>query len=82
MLRTLAAVEARETDIIVRGHIRVLTESLEAWIEKSLLWGVGHHSGDVGDEPRLDIGDQVAGLRINSLAGRSGTERPKIEEIE
>lgn len=82
MLRTLAAVEARETDIIVRGHIRVLTESLEAWIEKSLLWGVGHHSGDVGDEPRLDIGDQVAGLRINPLAGRSGTERPKIEEIE
>lgn len=82
MLRTLAAVEARETDTIVRGHIRVLTESLEAWIEKSLLWGVGHHSGDVGDEPRLDLGDQIAGLRINPLAGRSETERPRIEEIE
>lgn len=82
MLHTLAAVEARETDTIVRGHIRLLTESLETWIEKSLLWGVGHHSGDVGDGPRLDLGEQIAGLRINPLAGRNETGRPIIEEIE
>ncbi|KAL4921445.1 hypothetical protein BDW62DRAFT_174700 [Aspergillus aurantiobrunneus] len=82
MLRTLAAVEAGETDTIVRGHIRVLTESLEAWIEKSLLWGVGHHPEDEGDEPRLELGDQIAGLQINPMAGRGGAERPRIEEIE
>ncbi|KAL4903004.1 hypothetical protein BDW74DRAFT_180294 [Aspergillus multicolor] len=86
MLRTLAGVEARETDSIVRGHIRVLTESLEAWIEKSLLWGVGQYAGDGNgsDEPRLELGDQIAGLSINPLAGRGSgrAERPRIEEIE
>ncbi|RDW79040.1 RTP1/Tango6 family protein [Aspergillus mulundensis] len=86
MLRTLAGVEARETDSIVRGHIRVLTESLEAWIEKSLLWGVGQYAGDGtnNEEPRLELGDQIAGLRVNPLAGRGGGrgERPRIEEIE
>lgn len=82
MLRTLAAVEARETDSIVRGHIRVLTESLEAWIDRSLLWGVGQHSGLGGEEPRLELGDRIAGLRVSPLAGNDGAQRPKIEEIE
>jgi hypothetical protein len=85
MLRTLAGVEARETDPIVRGHCRVLMESLEAWIEKSLLWGVGQYAGNGSEEhqPRLELGDEIAGLRINPLAGRGGhAERPKIEEIE
>ncbi|KAL4923907.1 RTP1/Tango6 family protein [Aspergillus undulatus] len=84
MLRTLGAVEARETDPIVRGHIRVLTESLEAWIEKSLLWGVGHRAGDGTDEPRFELGERIAGLSVDPLAGRSGggAARPRIEEIE
>lgn len=85
MLRTLAGVEARETDPIVRGHCRVLMESLEAWIEKSLLWGVGQYAGNGNeeDQPRLELGDKIAGLRINPMAGRGGhAERPKIEEIE
>ncbi|KAL4943774.1 hypothetical protein BDV06DRAFT_189173 [Aspergillus oleicola] len=83
MLHTLAAVEFRETDSIVRGHIRVLMESLEAWIEKSLLWGVGHHSGNGADERRLELGDQISGLRISPLGGRGGGKlRPRIEEIE
>ncbi|KAL4990119.1 hypothetical protein BDW68DRAFT_194964 [Aspergillus falconensis] len=85
ILRTLAGVEARETDLIVRGHIRVLTESLEAWIEKSLLWGVGRYAGDGREEygPRLELGDQIAGLKINPLVGKGGhAERPRIEEIE
>ncbi|KAL4803845.1 hypothetical protein BDV18DRAFT_39950 [Aspergillus unguis] len=82
MLRTLAAVEAHETDSIVRGHIRVLTESLEAWIEKSLMWGVGRHVGVEGDDPRLELGDRIAGLRVSPLAGRDSALRPRIEEIE
>ncbi|KAL4800706.1 hypothetical protein BDV19DRAFT_396230 [Aspergillus venezuelensis] len=83
ILRTLAAVEARETDSIVRGHIRILTESLEAWIEKSLLWGVGRHPSGEADEPRFELGDQIAGLSINPLAGSGeGATRPRIEEIE
>ncbi|KAL4961737.1 RTP1/Tango6 family protein [Aspergillus stella-maris] len=82
MLRTLAAVESCETDSIVRGHIRVLTESLEAWIEKSLLWGVGRNPGAEADDPRFELGDQIAGLSINPLAGRGEGGRPRIEEIE
>ncbi|KAL2819770.1 hypothetical protein BJX63DRAFT_361364 [Aspergillus granulosus] len=79
MLRTLGAVEARETDTIVRGHIRALMESLEAWVEKTILWGVGHRPVD---EPRLELGERIAGLNIDPLAGRSDGGRPRIEEIE
>ncbi|KAJ5148148.1 hypothetical protein N7526_001500 [Penicillium atrosanguineum] len=79
MLRTLSFVETIETDSIVRGHLRALIESLEAWLEKSLMWGIGSQ-GD--DEPRLEIGDRIAGLAVNPMAGRAGSTRPKIEEIE
>ncbi|KAL2849568.1 hypothetical protein BJY01DRAFT_142454 [Aspergillus pseudoustus] len=79
MLRTIGSVEARETDNIVRGHIRVLTESLEAWVEKAILWGIGHQRAD---EPRLGLGERIAGLRIDPLAGDSVAGRPRIEEIE
>ncbi|KAB8243649.1 protein required for cell viability [Aspergillus flavus] len=82
MLRTLAFVESRETDTIVRGHIRVLIESLEAWVEKSLLWGIGAHDREGENEPRLELGDRIAGLQIDPLAGRQGSGRPRIEEIE
>ncbi|KKA24085.1 Protein required for cell viability [Rasamsonia emersonii CBS 393.64] len=86
MLRSLAFVESRETDGVVRGHIRVLIESLEAWMEKSLLWGIGVHSQDnnINNEPRLELGDRIAGLDIDPLAGRDGDRRakPRIEEIE
>lgn len=81
MLRTLHVVESRETDSIVRGHIRVLIESLEAWTEKSLLWGIGARGlEDEENEPQLHLGDRISGLTVDPLAGRTG--RPRIEEIE
>ncbi|KAE8409886.1 hypothetical protein BDV37DRAFT_277537 [Aspergillus pseudonomiae] len=79
MLRSLTFVESRETDTIVRGHIRVLIENLEAWVEKSLLWGIGAHGEN---EPRVELGDRIAGLQIDPLAGRNESGRPRIEEIE
>ncbi|KAL1971341.1 hypothetical protein VTN77DRAFT_293 [Rasamsonia byssochlamydoides] len=84
MLRSLAFVESRETDSVVRGHIRVLIESLEAWMEKSLLWGIGVQSqeGNITSEPRLELGDRIAGLDLDPLAGRDRRARPRIEEIE
>jgi hypothetical protein len=78
MLRTLGFVESVETDGIVRGHLRALIESLEAWMEKSLMWGIGAQDGG---EPRLELGDRIAGLSVDPLAGR-GSGRPRIEEIE
>lgn len=78
MLRTLGYVESKETDPIVRGHLRALIESLEAWLEKSLMWGIGVQSD--GDEPRLELGDRIAGLNFDPLAG--GSSGPRIEEIE
>ncbi|OJJ37667.1 hypothetical protein ASPWEDRAFT_50777 [Aspergillus wentii DTO 134E9] len=83
MLRALHFVESRETDTIVRGHIRVLIESLEAWVEKSLLWGIGVH-GEHGEEkePQLELGYRIAGLSVDPMAGKDGGGRPKIEEIE
>ncbi|KAF7717562.1 Uncharacterized protein PECH_006601 [Penicillium ucsense] len=78
LLRTLGFVESVETDAIVRGHLRVLIESLEAWMEKSIMWGIGARDGG---EPRLELGDRIAGLSIDPLAGR-GSGRPRIEEIE
>ncbi|KAJ5714694.1 uncharacterized protein N7483_011875 [Penicillium malachiteum] len=77
MLRTLGFVESREEDVIVRGHLRVLIESLEAWLEKALMWGIEGLDG----EPRMELGDRIAGLDIDPLAGR-GPLRPRIEEIE
>ncbi|KAL4898126.1 hypothetical protein BDV59DRAFT_570 [Aspergillus ambiguus] len=79
MLRSLHFVESRETDSIVRGHIRVLIESLEAWLEKSLLWGIGTREDD--NEPRMELGDRLAGLQVDPLAERT-QGRPRIEEIE
>ncbi|KAL1857777.1 hypothetical protein Plec18170_003001 [Paecilomyces lecythidis] len=83
MLRTLMFVESRETDSIVRGHIRVLIESLEAWMEKSLMWGIGARGDrEEDEEPRLELGDRLAGLDIDPLAGRDRRMRPRIEEVE
>jgi hypothetical protein len=78
MLGTLGFVESVETDGIVRGHLRVLIESLEAWMEKSLMWGIGAQDGG---EPRLELGDRIAGLSVDPLAGR-GSGKPRIEELE
>ena len=82
MLRALHFVESRETDSIVRGHIRVLVESLEAWVEKSLLWGIGAR-GREGEEDglRLNLGDRISGLSVDPMAERQDS-RPRIEEIE
>lgn len=81
ILRTLHFVESCEMDTIVRGHIRVLIESLEAWTEKSLLWGIGTRGReDEDNESRLELGDRIAGLNVDPLAGRDA--RPRIEEIE
>lgn len=84
MLRTLSFVESRESDTLVRGHIRVLVESLEAWMEKSLLRGIGAVEGDeAAEEPRLHLGDRLAGLAVDPLAAtRNAASRPRIEEIE
>lgn len=82
MLRTLGFVESREEDPIVRGHLRALIESLEAWAEKSLLWGIGMRDGDDGNEPRLELGDSIAGLSVNPMAGQGDGGRARIEEIE
>ncbi|KAJ5918523.1 hypothetical protein N7466_010515 [Penicillium verhagenii] len=79
MLRTLGFSESREEDVIVRGHLRVLIESLEAWLEKSLMWGIG--SGGVSDI-KMELDDHIAGLDVDPLAGRGGSSRPRIEEIE
>ncbi|KAJ5159524.1 uncharacterized protein N7482_006528 [Penicillium canariense] len=78
MLRTLGFVESVETDGIVRGHLRALIESLEAWLEKSLMWGIGAQGEH---EPRLELGDRIAGLSVDPLAA-SGSARGRIEEIE
>lgn len=83
ILNTLTYVESQETDSVVRGHVRVLVENLETWMEKSLLWGINAQSAMRGDgEQSLQLGDRIAGLHINSLAARGPTERPRIEEIE
>lgn len=81
MLRTLNFVESQETDDIVRGHIRVLIESLEAWMEKSLLWGIGSHRDGKG-KLRLELGGKIAGLNVDPLAYQDGQRKPKIEEVE
>ncbi|KAJ6095947.1 hypothetical protein N7486_006693 [Penicillium sp. IBT 16267x] len=79
MLRTLGFVESREEDVIVRGHLRALIESLEAWLENSLMWGIG--SGGM-PEMKMELDDRIAGLDVDPMAGRGGSSRPRIEEIE
>ncbi|KAJ6164754.1 hypothetical protein N7470_003426 [Penicillium chermesinum] len=83
MIQTLGIAESKETDTIVRGHLRALIESLEAWLENSLMNGFGaRHGSDGTDEIRLELGDRIAGLDINPMAGKDGSSRPRIEEIE
>ncbi|PYH49704.1 RTP1/Tango6 family protein [Aspergillus saccharolyticus JOP 1030-1] len=89
MLRTLSFVESWETDSIVRGHVRAVVESLEAWLEKALMWGIGAATRSAGatvdqdGEPRMELGDRIAGLSIDPLSGtREASLRPRIEEIE
>ncbi|EFE30356.1 protein required for cell viability, putative [Trichophyton benhamiae CBS 112371] len=78
ILHVLAFVESKETDVLVRGNVRALTESLEAWTEKAILRGVGASA-----QPRFELGDRIAGLDIAPVAGASDTGgRPRIEEIE
>lgn len=81
MLRTLHFVESWETDGIVRGHVRALVESLEAWMEKTLLYGIGAR-GEDDEVPRLELSDRIAGLSVDPMTGRDGSQRPRIEEIE
>jgi hypothetical protein len=83
ILRAVKFVESKETDTIVRGHIRVLTESMEAWVENYLLWGIRSHGQHENNEPRFELGDQLAGLDIQPLSTpRDNAGRPRIEEIE
>ena len=57
-------------------------------MEKSLLRGIGARGvADGGDaaaeEPRLHLGDRLAGLAVDPLSGtRDAASRPRIEEIE
>ncbi|KAI5295236.1 hypothetical protein KEM52_001969 [Ascosphaera acerosa] len=88
ILRTLAFVESREEDQVVKGHIQAATESYKAWFEKSLLWGIGA-GADASQEPQLTLGDRLAGLSVNpgNMGGSRGEREtrltgPRIEEIE
>ncbi|EED13134.1 protein required for cell viability, putative [Talaromyces stipitatus ATCC 10500] len=81
ILNTLTYVESRETDFVVRSHIRALVEDLETWMEKSLLWGINAQSS-MSQDGDLRLGDRIAGLNINPLAASSSTQKPRIEEIE
>jgi hypothetical protein len=82
MLRTLCFVESREKDGLTRQHLRDLVESLEAWTEKSLLWGIGAHESQGTMDPRFELGGRIAGLHIDPMAGVANTGRSRIEEIE
>ena len=86
ILRVVQFVESKETDTIVRGHIRALVESLENWIENYLLWGIRARAGQGrDDEPRFELGDRIAGLDIQPLPAEEGNGiggRPRIEDIE
>lgn len=82
MLRTLCFVESREKDGLTRQHLRDLVESLEAWTEKSLLWGIGANEGQATMDPRFELGGRIAGLQVDPMAGVENTGRPRIEEIE
>ncbi|KAJ5404964.1 hypothetical protein N7465_006248 [Penicillium sp. CMV-2018d] len=81
MLRTLRFVEGSEEDGLARGNLRALIESLEAWSEKSLMWGIGAQDDQEAFSPQFGLGDRIAGLRVDPMAGEN-TGRPRIEEIE
>ena len=82
MLRTLRFVEGVETDGIARGHIRVLIESLEAWEEKSLVWGIGVKDKQREAEQGFALGERIAGLSVNPFNGKDTSSGPRIQEIE
>ncbi|KAJ5686819.1 hypothetical protein N7536_009438 [Penicillium majusculum] len=81
MLRTLRFVEGSEEDGLARGNLRALIESLEAWSEKSLMWGIGAQDDQDAFSPQFGLGGRMAGLRVDPMAGEN-TGRPRIEEIE
>ncbi|KAJ5770164.1 uncharacterized protein N7511_002215 [Penicillium nucicola] len=82
MLRTLGFVESREQDGIARGHLRALIESLEAWMEKSMMWGIGANDDQETSYPRFGLSDKMEGLQLNPLGDQDRAGRPRIEEIE
>ncbi|KAJ6068854.1 hypothetical protein N7499_010741 [Penicillium canescens] len=82
MLHTLGFVESREEDGIARGHLRALIESLEVWMEKSLMWAIGAHDDQETLNPQFGLSDRIEGLKVNPLGGQDGAGRPRIEEIE
>ncbi|KAJ5423291.1 hypothetical protein N7491_008507 [Penicillium cf. griseofulvum] len=81
MLRTLRFVEGSEEDGLARGNLRALIESLEAWSEKSLMWGIGAQDSQDAFNPQFGLSDRIAGLQVDPMAG-GNTGRPRIEEIE
>lgn len=82
ILRVIGFVESKETDAIVRGHLRVLAESLEAWLEKSLLWGICSQSDSIRGQPNFGLGDRLEGLDLDPLPNSNRGAHPRIEEIE
>jgi hypothetical protein len=81
MLRTLRFIEGSEEDGLARANLRALIESLEAWSEKSLMWGIGSQDSQDAFNPQFGLSDRIAGLQVNPMA-RGNTGRPRIEEIE
>jgi hypothetical protein len=60
-----------EEDGLARGNLRALIESLEAWSEKSLMWGIGAQDDQDAFTPQFGLGDRIAGLQIDPMAGES-----------
>ena len=45
------------------------------------MWGIGAQDGQDAFSPQFGLGDRIAGLRVDPMAGEN-TSRPRIEEIE
>ncbi|KAI9836473.1 MAG: hypothetical protein M1819_001505 [Sarea resinae] len=84
VIRVLEYVRATDGDWIVKGHAGAVVESLEAWKEKSLVFGMAEgmerERGGHGMAPPM-LGERLAGLRVDPT-GQGRGSRPRIEEIE
>lgn len=93
VLRVLGYLDTTERDEIVRGHLSVVREGLEAWIAKSAIRAVA--GDEVGDDDgsggiRFDLGldnrgGVLRGLEVDPFTARGAGEGVKgriIEEIE
>ncbi|KAK5148572.1 hypothetical protein LTR04_000610, partial [Oleoguttula sp. CCFEE 6159] len=79
VVRALRYVQEGDEDGLVKGHVGVVLESLEAWRAKTL-FGL-HGEGSEEMTPRFGLGGgRLAGLSVDP--GASERARPRIEEVE